>query len=106
MAPASFAVPLALIGVGAGVLGPSVTADVLRLVPAESSATASGVLATSQQLGAALGITLFGLLYFTELARHDVVRATSAALFACALALLAAAALARFVTLPAVRSPA
>ncbi|WCB92540.1 Multidrug resistance protein Stp [Baekduia alba] len=55
---------LALMGAGQGLLMPGAIAFVLRDVPVASAGSASGLLATTQQTAAVLGIALGGTLFF------------------------------------------
>ncbi|MCY2960132.1 MAG: MFS transporter [Planctomycetota bacterium] len=61
-------VGLALYGFGNGAISPVLYSTILRGVPARSAGSASGVLATVQQVAAALGVALIGLLFATVLA--------------------------------------
>jgi len=55
-------------GWGLGMVMAPMSAAVLAGVPAEHAGVASGVMATTQQLGNALGVALIGILYFGALA--------------------------------------
>ncbi len=65
------AVPLmlsfALIGSGNGLFMPTAVTAVLRRIPSEDAGSASGVLSTAQQVGNALGVTIAGTAFFSEL---------------------------------------
>jgi EmrB/QacA subfamily drug resistance transporter len=91
-------VAFAILGVGNGIFMPTATTAVLRRVPTSEAGSASGVLSTAQQLGNALGVTLAGTAFFSELGSHAGPAAYGDALAAGALvaavALLAAALLA------------
>ncbi len=58
---------LAAFGFGNGSVSPVVYSTILSGVPARSAGSASGVLATVQQVSAALGVALIGLLFSTAL---------------------------------------
>ncbi|MGW1074099.1 MFS transporter [Streptomyces sp. NPDC002537] len=72
--PWELALTLLPIGAGNGLLVPPLLGAVLsRVVPSEAG-TASGVLATGQQVGGAVGVAVTGVLYFGALdgaPRHD-----------------------------------
>jgi MFS family permease len=61
------AVGLAFYGFGNGAISPVLYATILRGVPARSAGSAAGVLATVQQVAAALGVALIGLVFATAL---------------------------------------
>jgi MFS transporter, DHA2 family, methylenomycin A resistance protein len=56
-----FSAGTALMGLGAGLLAPSMPATIFTAVPAGQSGLASGTLNTSRQLGGAIGVALLGL---------------------------------------------
>lgn len=58
---------LALYGFGNGAISPVLYATILRGVPARSAGSASGVLSTVQQVAAALGVAVIGLVFATVL---------------------------------------
>jgi EmrB/QacA subfamily drug resistance transporter len=55
------------IGSGNGLFMPTVVTAVLSRIPSENAGSASGVLSTAQQLGNALGVTIAGTAFFSEL---------------------------------------
>jgi hypothetical protein len=72
---------LALYGFGNGAISPVLYSTILRGVPARSAGSASGVLSTVQQVAAALGVAIIGLVFATVLGE-----ATSPAAYAHAAA--------------------
>jgi EmrB/QacA subfamily drug resistance transporter len=56
-----------LFGIGPGIVMPGMMTAVLRTVPERAAGSASGVLTTAQQIGAALGIAIGGVLFFGAL---------------------------------------
>lgn len=69
------AVPLILVGGGSGLLVPPLLHAVLsRIAPAEAG-MASGVLATGQQVGGAIGVAIIGAVYYACAAGHSPVTA-------------------------------
>lgn len=56
-----------LIGLGNGLFMPTAVTAVLRRIPPEAAGSASGVLSTAQQIGNALGVTIAGTAFFSEL---------------------------------------
>lgn len=58
---------LAFYGFGNGAVSPVLYSTILRGVPTRSAGSASGVLATVQQVAAALGVAVIGLLFATVL---------------------------------------
>lgn len=58
---------LALYGFGNGAISPVLYSTILRGVPARSAGSAAGVLATVQQVAAALGVAIIGLAFATVL---------------------------------------
>lgn len=64
-------VGLALYGFGNGAISPVLYSAILRGVPARSAGSAAGVLATVQQVAAALGVALIGLAFDTVLRGGD-----------------------------------
>jgi MFS family permease len=58
---------LALYGFGNGAISPVLYSTILRGVPARSAGSASGVLSTVQQVAAALGVAIIGLVFATVL---------------------------------------
>ncbi len=75
---------LALYGFGNGAISPVLYATILRGVPARSAGSASGVLSTVQQVAAALGVAIIGLVFATVLG-EDKTAAAYAHAAACAL---------------------
>jgi DHA2 family methylenomycin A resistance protein-like MFS transporter len=63
---AFLALPLALIGTGAGLVAPSMNAAILASVPAALSGIGAGVLNASRQVGTALGVAVFASLFHTS----------------------------------------
>ncbi|MGW7537502.1 MFS transporter [Amycolatopsis sp. NPDC054798] len=63
----SFVPALALIGAGQGLLVPPLLNHVLAAVPRADAGMASGVLATGQQIGGALGVAVIGAVYYSAL---------------------------------------
>ncbi|SFO64005.1 Predicted arabinose efflux permease, MFS family [Amycolatopsis rubida] len=63
----SFVPALLLIGAGQGLLVPPLLNHVLSAVPRADAGTASGVLATGQQIGGALGVAVVGAVYYSAL---------------------------------------
>jgi hypothetical protein len=69
--PEQMAAPLAIAGLGFGlVVAPAVDA-ILTGVPAHDAGSASGLLSTIQQAGMALGVALAGVLFFALLANDS-----------------------------------
>ena len=94
---------LAMMGIGAGLVAPSMNAAILASVPASLSGIGAGVLNASRQVGTALGVAVFASLF------HDEGRAAAVrlSLFWAGAAYLVALALAARATRPAVvRAPA
>jgi len=58
-----FAPALALMGIGAGLVAPSMNAAILASVPPSLSGIGAGVLNASRQVGTALGVALFASLF-------------------------------------------
>lgn len=58
---------LALYGFGNGAISPVLYSTILRGVPGRSAGSAAGVLATVQQVAAALGVAIIGLTFMTAL---------------------------------------
>jgi EmrB/QacA subfamily drug resistance transporter len=58
--PASLLAPFIMIGIGAGLAISPTTNLVMRTVPAEYAGAASGMLSTSQRVGAVLGVAVLG----------------------------------------------
>jgi MFS family permease len=56
-----------LVGLGTGVFMPTVITTVLGRTPSHNAGSASGVLSTAQQIGNALGVTIGGTVFFSEL---------------------------------------
>ena len=59
--------PLLIAGVGFGLVVAPITDLVLSDVPTEDAGSASGLFSTVQQVGAALGIALIGVIFFSQL---------------------------------------
>jgi DHA2 family methylenomycin A resistance protein-like MFS transporter len=55
-------VPITLLGFGAGVIIPIITAELLGSAPSSRSGVAAGTLNTLRQTGSAIGVALFGSL--------------------------------------------
>lgn len=81
---------LILTGVGVGAVLPNLASAVLAAVPRERSGMASGALNTFRQLGFALGVAVFGVLFQHRVDAHADVRAGFAAGLNAALWLAAA----------------
>ncbi len=81
---------LALYGFGNGAISPVLYATILRGVPVRSAGSASGVLSTVQQVAAALGVAIIGLVFATVLG-EDKTPAAYAHAAACALSVNLAA---------------
>jgi DHA2 family methylenomycin A resistance protein-like MFS transporter len=60
------ALPLVLIGTGAGLVAPSMNAAILASVPPALSGIGAGVLNASRQVGTALGVAVFASLFHTN----------------------------------------
>jgi EmrB/QacA subfamily drug resistance transporter len=60
-------VAFVFVGLGAGVFMPTVMTTVLGRTPSQNAGSASGVLSTAQQIGNALGVTIAGTVFFSEL---------------------------------------
>jgi EmrB/QacA subfamily drug resistance transporter len=58
---------LALVGFGIGLVLVPLSATVLGQVPAANAGAAAGVLATSQQIGGALGVAVIGVVFYAAL---------------------------------------
>jgi len=91
---AALAVPLVVVGIGAGMASAQLTNVILSEIPRERAGAASGVATTTNSLGAALGVAVLG----SALRAGTLANATSArwALLA-AVGLLAAGSVASFV---------
>ena len=78
----TFAVPLALIGLGMGCIFAPVTTEAMREVPPALSGAASGMLNTSRQVGATIGTAVLGAVLQNRLggALHDRAVTASSAL--------------------------
>jgi hypothetical protein len=74
---AGLAPPLALVGLGNGLLFPPLIGGALSRVRPEQAGSASGSLNTSQQFANSLGVALIGTL-FLAVAGHDLAAATTA----------------------------
>jgi EmrB/QacA subfamily drug resistance transporter len=61
--PATFVVPLVLIGIGMGAAIAPATTEAMRDGPADDAGAASGVLNTARQVGAALGAATVGAMF-------------------------------------------
>ncbi|WP_330256972.1 MFS transporter [Nocardia sp. NBC_00565] len=59
--------PLAISGLGFGLIVSPTVDFVLAAVPKDDAGSASGLLNTAQQLGVALGVALVGVIFFTQL---------------------------------------
>jgi MFS family permease len=62
--------PFALIGLGQGLVLPSLIGVVLSEVPAAKAGAASGMLTTGQQFAGATGVAVLGAVYFAALGTH------------------------------------
>ncbi|MGZ6125355.1 MAG: hypothetical protein ACXWLR_10380, partial [Myxococcales bacterium] len=93
---------LVLMGVGAGLVAPSMNAAILASVPASLSGIGAGVLNASRQVGTALGVAVFASLFHDE----GKAAAVRVSLFWAGAVYLAAFALAARASKPAVlRAP-
>jgi DHA2 family methylenomycin A resistance protein-like MFS transporter len=63
---AFLAFPMILIGIGAGLVAPSMNAAILASVPPALSGIGAGVLNASRQVGTALGVAVFASLFHTN----------------------------------------
>src|SRR5205823_4394442 len=63
---ALLALPLVLIGTGAGLVAPSMNAAILASVPPALSGIGAGVLNASRQVGTALGVAVFASLFHSS----------------------------------------
>jgi EmrB/QacA subfamily drug resistance transporter len=59
------------IGTGNGLFMPTAVTAVLKRIPSENAGSASGVLSTAQQVGNALGVTIAGTAFFSELGSQN-----------------------------------
>ncbi|WP_210749197.1 MFS transporter [Nocardia vermiculata] len=71
----ALAAPLTVVGVGSGLLVPSLLHAVLSRVAADDAGMASGVLATGQQIGGAVGVAVIGAVYYACAESHSPVTA-------------------------------
>lgn len=71
--------PMFVAGIGGGLFLAPVTNVVLAGVPVNDAGSASGALATAQQVGAAVGVAVVGVIFF-GLIGHDAVAASDSAL--------------------------
>lgn len=89
--------PFTLIGLGQGLVLPSLIGVVLSDVPAARAGAASGMLTTGQQFAGATGVAVLGAVYFAALGAHPApatqARAAGAALWVDLAAVLAMTAL-------------
>ncbi|MBO0875295.1 MAG: MFS transporter, partial [Pseudonocardia sp.] len=92
--------PLMVLGAGMGLFQSPLLGAVLARVGPKHVGTASGLLATAQQAGGAIGVALIGLLYFAALPAGPAGLAARAYAFATALLLNAAAVAACLTLLP------
>jgi hypothetical protein len=92
--------PLMVLGVGMGLFQSPLLGAVLARVGPRHIGTASGLLATAQQAGGAIGVALIGLLYFAALPTGPAAAAGHAHALATALLLNAAAVTACLALLP------
>lgn len=74
--PASLLAPLTLLGLGGGLTLPGVIGAALSGVRPERAGAASGLLTTFQQFAAAIGVAVFGAVFFSLAGRHGLVDAT------------------------------
>ena len=77
----SFVIPLAMFGAGMGLVFAPSTTEAMREVPAVMSAAASGLLNTSRQVGATIGVAVVGSVLQNQLGsalRDQVVSAAAA----------------------------
>ncbi|HMD45620.1 MAG TPA: MFS transporter [Acidimicrobiales bacterium] len=88
---AELAPALAVVGLGGGLVFPSLTGASLAGAPPGASGAVAGALVTTQHLGSALGVALVGLLFFHVLAGAGPADALVAAL-ACEVVVMTAAA--------------
>jgi DHA2 family methylenomycin A resistance protein-like MFS transporter len=56
------ALPLLVVGLGGGLVTPAVTASLMAAADQARAGIAAGILNTARQVGAAMGVALFGLL--------------------------------------------
>ncbi len=94
---------LLLVGTGMGLMITPLTTTLMAAVEPERAGAASGVLATMQNVGGALGVAITGVIFFAGL-RHGYAHAFELAVAQLALLLAAVAAITRL--LPAQRSAA
>jgi DHA2 family methylenomycin A resistance protein-like MFS transporter len=89
--PITIAIPLCMIGTGAGITTPSMSLIVLDAVERERSGLASGILNSARQTGGVIGVALLGALLGEPAtlmgAFHAAIAATIALACACGLAL-------------------
>ena len=71
----ALAVPLCVVGAGSGLLVPSLLHAVLSRIAADDAGMASGVLATGQQIGGAVGVAVIGAVYYACTESHSPVTA-------------------------------
>jgi EmrB/QacA subfamily drug resistance transporter len=71
-------VPMFIAGAGGGFFIAPVTSVVLAGIPARDAGSASGALATAQQVGAALGIAVVGVIFFGLLGANAATSSASA----------------------------
>jgi EmrB/QacA subfamily drug resistance transporter len=64
-------IPLVISGFGFGLLVAPMIDHIMTGVPVQDAGSASGLLSTTQQIGAALGVALVGVLFFTLLPNHS-----------------------------------
>ena len=87
--------PLALVGLGNGLLLPQLLNTVLSRIDPSEIGMASGVLSTGQQVGGAVGVAVVGMFFFDALPQHGSLVARYAHAFGTAAVLnLAIAAIA------------
>ena len=89
---------LALMGVGAGLVAPSMNAAILASVPASLSGIGAGVLNASRQVGTAVGVAIFASFFHAD----GTATGVRLSMFAAAAAYLVALALATRASKPAV----
>jgi EmrB/QacA subfamily drug resistance transporter len=69
-APVALTPAFILLGAGQGVVIPALNGIVLSETPARFAGSASGLLATAQQIGGALGVAVAGTVFFGRLGTH------------------------------------
>jgi EmrB/QacA subfamily drug resistance transporter len=103
--PAWLLIPTALVGLGNGLVLPTLIGAVLTGIRPEHGGAAAGVLTTTQQFASAAGVAVLGAVFFGGLGSHpsrgDFARATEAVTFLALILVLTAAALTLLLPRPA-----